>query len=349
MQKVRFALIVALLLALLPAAAQVVGQGRPTGGQSRNDLFPYTRKKVAFNALGKKKPIEAMLTLPRRSQPSPAIVFVTGAWNASKDGLGEAEELRSLADYLGEHGIAVLQLKMPLGGRSTRDFSSVTSATFETDIRAGLNYLKGRPEIDARQIGLFGQNENGAIATVTATLTHDVDFLILAGTAITEYEPSSRLSDSATTYDLRPLLERVTCPVLVLQGDQDTSLPVRENLTAYRNALLAGENHAIAVAALPGLNRALETTLGNGRSESEMAPLAMRTMTGWISRLALGKGTSDSAARSGDEEEKINHRKPSNPYGDVPGGVIGQFRYRPEMVWIPPIGGQTRPYGYWYW
>jgi len=349
MQKVGFSQVVVLMLALLPVAGQATGQARSPGGQSRNGTYAYARKKVMFDGVGKKRPIEAMFTVPRNSRPSPAIVFITGAWNASKDGLGEAEALRSLADYLGEHGIAVLQIKQPTGGRSTSDLSSATGATFETDIRAGLNYLKGRPEIDPQRIGLFGQNENGAIATVMATLTHDVSFLILAGTAITEHEPASKQSDAVTTYDLRPILEQVNCPVLVLQGDQDPSLPVRENLTAYRNALLAGKNEHIAIAALPGLNRALETTLGNGQSESEMAPLAMRTLTGWVSRQAPGKGGSDSDVAGGDDEEKITHRKPSNRYGDVPGGVIGQFRYRPEMAWIPPIGGQSRPYGYWYW
>ncbi|MCW3097235.1 MAG: hypothetical protein JWL77_2853 [Chthonomonadaceae bacterium] len=340
---------VVLLLVSLPVAVPTIGQGRSMGGQGLNATFAYTRKKVSFDGMGRKKPIEGALTLPRRSQRSPAILFVTGAWNASKVGLGEGEELRSLADYLGEHGIAVLQLNLPFGGRSITDLNSATGATFETDIRAGLTYLKQRPEIDPRRIGLFGQNENGAVATVIATLNKDVSFLILAGTPIVENEPSTKPSGPVNTYDLRPILEKITCPVLVMQGDQDTSVPLRENLTAYRNVLVAANNHDTAFVALPGLNRALETTTGNGRSESDMAPLAMRTLVRWIYRDAPVNDTPFNAASSGDEDEKVTHRKPSNPYGDVPGGVIGQFRYRREMLWIPPIGGQPRPYGYWYW
>ncbi len=337
------------LLASLLVAGPTVGQGRPKRGQDPNGIFAYTRKKVAFEGLGRKKPVQGTLTLPRRSQPSPAILIVTGAWNADRDGLGEEEELHSLADYLGAHGIAVLQLQVPMGGRSTGDLSSAGIATFAPDIRAGLAYLKQRTEIDSGEIGLFGQNENGAIATVIATLTHDASFLILAGTAIVEASPSATPSGPVNAYDLRPIVERVACPVLVLQGDQDPTLSVRENLSAFRTALLAAKNPDTAFAALPGLNRALETTTGKGRSESDMAPLAMRTLVRWVYRDASENGQPDNALSITDAGEKGTHRKPSNPYGDVPGGVIGQFRYRPEMGWIPPIGSQQRPYGYWYW
>ena len=349
MKTPRFLLITVFLFACLPLAGRTNARASPPGGQGVNSILSYTRKKVSFEAAGKKRPIEGTLTLPRSSRPSPAILFVTGAWQAEKSGLGEAEELRSLADYLGAHGIAVLQLKTPFGGRSTADLGSAGGAAFEPDIRAGLTYLKQRSEIDARRIGLFGQNENGAVAVVTATLTKDVSFLILAGTAILENEPSSKPSGPVNIYDLRPILERVTCPVLVLQGDQDPRLPVRENLTAYRNVLLAAKNQDTAFVALPGLNRALETTTGDGRSESDMAPLAMRTLVRWVYRDPLENDTPFSAAISGDESDKTTHRKPSNPFGDVPGGIIGQFRYRREMLWIPPIGSQPRPYGYWYW
>jgi dienelactone hydrolase len=337
---------IALLLALLPVAGRSFGQGQATGGSERSGVFTYTRRPVSFVETGRTKPIEATLTLPRTGRPLPAVVIVTGAWDAGREGLGEAEALRSFADYLGAHGIAALQLKAPLGGRSTGDLSSAGGASFEPDIRAGIAYLKQRSGIDSRRIGLFGQNENGAIAAVTATLTRDVAFLILAGTAITEHTPASGTSAPRTNYDLRPVLSRVNCPILVVQGDQDPQLPVRENLTAFRNALVEAKNEQVAFAALPGLNRALETTTGNGRSETEMAPLAMRTMVRWVNRDASGQEKPDNV---GDEREEVTHRNRTNRYGDVPGGVIGQFRYRPEMDWVPPIAGQARPYGYWYW
>lgn len=342
-------LTVVLLLALSPVAGQVMGQGRQANGPNRPTTFAYSRKGVSFEAVGKKKPVQATLTLPRKTGPSPAVIFVTGAWAAEHDGESDAEDLRSLADYLGEHGVAVLQLKTPIGGRSTADLNSAGAATFETDIRAGLAYLRQRPEIDPKQIGLFGLNENGAIATVTATMASDVSFLILAGTPIVEYAPSSLATEPVNGYDLRPLLSRVTCPVLVLQGDQDRTAPARENMAAYRAALLDGKSHDAAFVMLPGLNRSLETTIGNGRSESEMAPLALRTVTGWVYRHTTGQDFAAGNPVDDNGKEETRHRKPSNPYGDVPGGVIGQFRFRREVEWFPAIGNQPRPYGYWYW
>ena len=50
---------------------------------------------------------------------------------------------------------------------------------------AGLEFLKGRKEIDAKKLGLIGHSEGGIIAPMVAARSKDVAFIVLmAGTGL---------------------------------------------------------------------------------------------------------------------------------------------------------------------
>ena len=55
-------------------------------------------------------------------------------------------------------------------------------------------------------------------------------------------------------YDPVPTLEKVTCPVLALNGEKDVQVPSQENLTAISNALKNGGNENVTIKELPNLN-----------------------------------------------------------------------------------------------
>ena len=70
-------------------------------------------------------------------------------------------------------------------GGSTGSIKSSTSEDFAGDVLAGLDFLKGRKEIDASKLGLIGHSEGGIIAPMVAARSKDVAFIVLmAGTAV---------------------------------------------------------------------------------------------------------------------------------------------------------------------
>ena len=89
------------------------------------------------------------------------------------------------------------------------------------------------------------------------------------------------------TFDPGPVLERVTCPVLALNGEKDVQVDPKLNLPAIRAALEKGGNSHFEIVELPGLNHLFQTCTTGGVSEYQlieetMSPLALEKLTKWI-------------------------------------------------------------------
>ena len=88
-------------------------------------------------------------------------------------------------------------------------------------------------------------------------------------------------------YDPQPVLTKVRCPVLAINGEKDLQVAADENLPGIRKALEAGGNRDVQVVELPGLNHLFQTcTTGSpteyGRIEETFAPTALKTISDWI-------------------------------------------------------------------
>jgi hypothetical protein len=91
------------------------------------------------------------------------------------------------------------------------------------------------------------------------------------------------------TYDPRPTLMQVQCPVLALIGEKDLHVPPKENLPALEQALQAGGNRDFLAKELPGLNHLLQTcktgtVLEYSEIEETMAPAALELIAEWIQK-----------------------------------------------------------------
>jgi fermentation-respiration switch protein FrsA (DUF1100 family) len=89
------------------------------------------------------------------------------------------------------------------------------------------------------------------------------------------------------SYDPAVALSKVTCPVLVLNGEKDLQVPPKQNLPAIRKALEAGGNKHFEIVELPGLNHLFQTAKTGSPSEyaqieETIAPIALETMASWI-------------------------------------------------------------------
>jgi fermentation-respiration switch protein FrsA (DUF1100 family) len=89
------------------------------------------------------------------------------------------------------------------------------------------------------------------------------------------------------TYDPKPTLMNVECPVLAINGEKDLQVPPEENLDAIEEALEAGGNEDYTVKELPELNHLFQTAETGSPSEyvsieETMSPDAMELIGNWI-------------------------------------------------------------------
>jgi pimeloyl-ACP methyl ester carboxylesterase len=329
--------------------------------------FPYVEEEVTYeNKKGGIK-LAGTLTMPRVGGPFPAVLLITGSGAQDRDEsiLGHKPFL-VLADYLTRHGIAVLRVDDRGVGGSTGSTPQSTTADFVEDVLTGVEYLKGRKEINPAKIGLMGHSEGGIIAPWAASRSKDVAFIVLlAGTGLTgeeimylqgqsgleksgaskellacEHTIQSRLfalvreeKDNAVvekksaeimeeefgkleetkkgldeikkgfgaqskmlttpwfrfflTYDPKPALRQVKCPVLALNGEKDFQVDAKVNLPVIEKTLQEGGNKDVTAKMLPGLNHLFQTCKTGAFSEyaqieETLAPLALQTMGDWI-------------------------------------------------------------------
>jgi len=236
------------------------------------------------------------LTLPKgasREKPVGAIVTITGSGPQDRDenlGMQNFRPFRQLADSLSRRGIAVLRMDDRGTAASGGTFKGSTSADFAEDVRAGLAYLRTRPEIRADRLGVLGHSEGAVIAPMVADKEPTLAAIVLlAGVADparsalafqiknmydhdTKLTPEKRAELIAAiptridgmmaadpwmkyflTYDPGATMRRVKTPVLILTGANDKQA-APEQVALQEAAFKGGGNKDVTARVIPGLN-----------------------------------------------------------------------------------------------
>jgi dipeptidyl aminopeptidase/acylaminoacyl peptidase len=237
------------------------------------------------------------LTLPKgasSAHPVAAIVTITGSGPEDRDealpGVKGYRPFRQFADSLGRRGVAVLRMDDRGYGESTGRHKDATSADFADDIRAGLAYLRTRPEIDAKRLGLLGHSEGGLIAPLVALHEPGLrGIVLLAGPSkggreilqfqlrnLIEHNPGltgARKDSALATIDTRidslaasnawmkyfldydPLAtaRQVKTPVLILNGGTDQQV-TPDQVPVLEAAFRAAGNPDVTAHVFPNLN-----------------------------------------------------------------------------------------------
>lgn len=130
----------------------------------------YRAEEVRFvNASATGVTLAGTLTIPAGTGPFPAAVLISGSGAQDRDEtLFGHKPFAVLAHDLTKRGIAVLRFDDRGFAASTGDHAAATSADFATDVRAAVEYLRKRPEIDRAKIGLIGHSEGGLIGPIAA-------------------------------------------------------------------------------------------------------------------------------------------------------------------------------------
>ena len=189
---------------------------------------------------------------------------------------------------------------------------------FAEDAACGLSWLKSSGKFN--QVGILGHSEGGLIAFMLGA-EGKADFLVsMAGPGIkgdsllVEQQnalfklkgiPSnvsvSTLRKSMATqpgnvwleyfmdYDPRPDLERITIPVMAVNGSNDMQVLSDSNISAIRNCLF-GKNSKNLIKVYPGLNHLFQhcepaSSMDYYKIEETCSPEVLRDIAAWINSL----------------------------------------------------------------
>jgi uncharacterized protein len=178
-------------------------------------------------------------------------------------------------------------------GESGGQFKGATTADFAEDIRAGLAYLRARPEIDCERLGVLGHSEGALVAPLVAEKEPSLRALVLlAGVADPprsalhfqiqngyEHDESLTAEKRAEliaaipakidemmvdnpwmsfflTYNPAATMRRLKTPVLILTGEHDQQA-AHAQVELQAAAFRAAGNRDVTAHVLPNLNHLL--------------------------------------------------------------------------------------------
>jgi hypothetical protein len=246
-----------------------------------------------------------------------AIVTITGSGPQDRDeniGVPGFRPFRQLADSLARRGIAVLRMDDRGTGASGGTFKGSTSADFAEDVRAGLAYLRTRPEIRADGLGVLGHSEGAVIAPMVAEKEPTLRAIVLlAGVAQPArsalhfqlknlYEHDTKLTPEKRdaliaeipkkidgmmaadpwmkfflTYDPAATMRQVKTPVLILTGSRDQQA-APEQVALMDTAFKESGNKDVTARVVPDVNHLFvqDTDGFPGNYTKLPAPVMMR-------------------------------------------------------------------------
>jgi pimeloyl-ACP methyl ester carboxylesterase len=148
--------------------------------QTPRKPYPYREEEISFSR--DQATLSGTLTLPEGKGPFPAVILIGGSGPTTRDEpfFGHRPFL-VLADFLTRRGFAVLRYDKRGSGSSTGDNPNATTADFADDAQAGVEFLRGRSDIDGRRLGLIGHSEGALVASLVAAKYKSASFLVLLG------------------------------------------------------------------------------------------------------------------------------------------------------------------------
>lgn len=294
------------------------GIERPEPNYDAEPNDPYTTVAVQVSVTprdGEAFELAGTLAIPRGGEPPyAAAVTITGSGGQDRDEslwplVQGYRPFRQIAERLALEGIATLRVDDRGVGASGGDAARATTADLADDVRAEVEWLRARPEIDAARVVLIGHSEGGVIGPMLAATDRDIAaIVVMAGTAkpgvdvlrdqilwplgkaegLTPDEKAAlrdaqleqlrndSLGGSAwlrwfRTYDPLPTAREVEQPVLILHGELDRQVTVGQADTLAQ-AMREGGNEDVEVHKFPRLNHLFLVALEDG-SPSEYAAL----------------------------------------------------------------------------
>lgn len=227
-------------------------------------MTPLMEQHVTFtNSRGER--LAGVLHSPPRAANGFGVILCHGM-ESSKESL----KCVLLGESLSRAGFTVLRFDFAGAGDSSGNFESITCTRQVDDLRAAHGWLKER---GSTRVGIMGSSMGGTTALVYAGAEEGVDALVTLAAPIDprqlierDFPPKAmalwraqgfiefnghRLNtdflEEALTIDVAGAVAEITCPVLVIHGDADTTVPAAQAHALH--AALSGEKE---LCILPG-------------------------------------------------------------------------------------------------
>lgn len=210
---------------------------------------PFTAEEVTVEAKG--FTLAGTLLLPKTGKaPFPAVVTITGSGQETRDeylplpGLEKYRPFRQIGEALASRGIAVLRVDDRGVGNSKggETLKASTSANFADDVRAQVDFLRERRDVDPNRIVLLGHSEGGMIAPMVAASDPRIASIVLLagpgkrGDAIIAYQVNQGLvGDPTLTEEARAKAraEQQEAMRKAIAGDASAPEPMRSPWMRY--------------------------------------------------------------------------------------------------------------------
>lgn len=201
-----------------PAQPPVAAAARP---QTPAPPFAYRVEQVRFANPRAGITLAGTLSLP----PAGAGVRYAAAVLVSGSGPQDRDETLSghkpfavLADHLTRQGIAVLRFDVRGVGESGGRFDGAGNADLASDVRAAVDYLVARRDVDPQAIGLIGHSQGGIVAPLAALNNPAVGYLVLLAAPGTSMSQLLLAQRQMTVASLRPA-DAASATTTQRQGD----------------------------------------------------------------------------------------------------------------------------------
>ncbi len=157
-------------------AAKAVGEDTLALRLVRAAASPFTRQDVRFKSGD--TDLVGTLVMPQGVGPHPAVVLMHGSGRQGRD----KWEYRSWADLLVRQGLAVLYYDKRGVGTSGGEYGAGLRRLADDGV-AAVRYLRSRPKVDPRRIGLQGSSQGAWLAEQISADLSDIAFLLLVSGA----------------------------------------------------------------------------------------------------------------------------------------------------------------------
>ena len=285
--------------------------------------YPYETEDIEIRNARAGIMLSGTLTYPvgyKKGDKVPVVIMISGSGGQNRDEeLFEHKPFLVIADYLARRGIASFRYDDRGIGKSEGTQSGCTSADFADDAEAVADYMRARNEFN--MTGLLGHSEGGMIAFMLGA-REKADFIVsMAGPGIqgdtllaeqknaiyrlrgfspefTTADVRKELEAQMNTniwleyffdYDPRHDLEKITVPVMAINGSNDLQVIPSSNLKAIRT-ILSGKNKDNLIKEYPDLNHLFQhctpaTAMNYYEIDETCSPEVLDDIAEWIGKL----------------------------------------------------------------
>lgn len=229
----------------------------------------------------------------------PAVVFMHGA------GTGDHRWFEPHARALAAFGIVALVPDKPLADYSLthRDYEKMAA-----DYGGVVQLARAQAGVDASKVGVYAESEGGYVAPILAAMDPQLAFLTLVSVpVVTPRQQAAFATDNYlrntfvpapvfhniprmlgvtfpwgafdyADFSTREYQRHVTCPVLMVYGTADASMPLIQAVEQLRDDISASDNDQLTVRYYRGANHGIKI-------DRTIVPEFLRDAGGWIAGL----------------------------------------------------------------